>query len=420
MMHNKFRLALIISALCSVAPVAMPVLHAQSPPAPLPSQLNEPQQEEFMKAYLKLPPEQRVKVWSGASSFGHYIRAKVDWRLQEQIRAALIVEGLDTVPYLAEVVRSGDPSHRVRALEILCDMDRYVSISKLLLPQVGPSIYVRVSKLGGRINKFQPVDGRRIGRSGYAAVEWAAAQQGDQALRFDARMITGLLKHDLEELPLQEQENRWRLAITKGGGLVAKNPDEANTRSVLDGILIARLPDSLPYFTELLRKDTDSSVIEVAIEDLDRADTCRMRLRATNVGRKAIDAIHSAIDRVDLKPLYKTQHEREDYWNQLSAQFLHDEFRLDPSSRWSLYILAFDSFYREKIMKNLNPYVGRGSAPPETRRFIGFLTRLDANFPSWQYDYCGSPADDEVMHPLFKAKIARYYEMWKQFEGHPQ
>jgi hypothetical protein len=42
------------------------------------------------------------------------------------------------------------------------------------------------------------------------------------------------------------------------------------------------------------------------------------------------------------------------------------------------------------------------------------LTEVDPFFPSWEYALTGS---DEVFHPRFRRKMARYYEQWQRFKA---
>jgi hypothetical protein len=58
---------------------------------------------------------------------------------------------------------------------------------------------------------------------------------------------------------------------------------------------------------------------------------------------------------------------------------------------------------------------------PELRRFLAFLTQVDPLFPSWEFVFVGG-LQDQMLHPRYKAKLARYYEQWKRFkaqEGSP-
>lgn len=53
---------------------------------------------------------------------------------------------------------------------------------------------------------------------------------------------------------------------------------------------------------------------------------------------------------------------------------------------------------------------------PEVKRFIAYLTEIDPSFPGWEFTYVGDTRD-AMLHPKFRAKMARYYEHWKQFKA---
>jgi hypothetical protein len=179
------------------------------------------QEEDFLRSYLALPPGQRIKLWrrpQGIASRG---------LAQHGMNDALIACGMDTVPYLADLVRGGGVIDRIHALELLCDMDRFVPVPELPLPEVGGTIYVKALRLDGRLNPFMGVDGRRIGNVGFAVVQWAAEQTRDKDLRFHARKSSGLLDEDLRRLSLDEQMRQWRGAMAKARGVLGMvgNPD---------------------------------------------------------------------------------------------------------------------------------------------------------------------------------------------------
>jgi hypothetical protein len=51
---------------------------------------------------------------------------------------------------------------------------------------------------------------------------------------------------------------------------------------------------------------------------------------------------------------------------------------------------------------------------PEGRRFVTYLTKVDPNFPGWEFPHHGW---EYFMHPRFKIKWQRYYEQWKRFKA---
>jgi hypothetical protein len=78
-----------------------------------------------------------------------------------------------------------------------------------------------------------------------------------------------------------------------------------------------------------------------------------------------------------------------------------------------------ETFYGDATMQNFNRFVGWGEAKPEFRAFIGFLTKVDPYFPSWEYTLCSGSPNEEVVQPGFKVRIERYHEEWKAFHHSP-
>jgi hypothetical protein len=370
---------------------------------------------EFLNNYVRLSPEERVQLWLKSETSrnvkGLYAGARRD------MADVLIAAGTDAVPYLAQVVRSDKLQARIDAVRILCNMDRFVPVADNPLHDKGASISVKPLGLRGDIDRFLPVDGRRIRKEGYETVQWAAEQTDSKELHFYARLFSGLLKSDLSQLTSEQQFQTWRSAIIKSRGIKSENDESYSVYSVLGKILIEKLPESLSTLVKVLETDKDAYLREETIELLAQADLCRMRLRGTEVGRRAIGEIQKALVQGNLKPVYTSEEFRNHYWSDLSAQFFQDQFRIDMTSTWALYARAFDEFYGEKatVMKGEEPYK-LIEARPEMREFVTFLTDFDPTFPGWEYTYCGQPYE-EVFHPLFKAKMDRYYEQWVRFQA---
>src|SRR5438876_5157305 len=125
------------------------------------------EQDEFMAEYVKLPPQERVQLWKSANERKNRNKPVAD--AGHEMEDALIAAGTDAVPYLAEVVRSADIYHRISAVRILCEMDRFVPKDQLLIPEWGDVYYVKPLKMSGLNNRYVDVDGRRIGKEGYEA-----------------------------------------------------------------------------------------------------------------------------------------------------------------------------------------------------------------------------------------------------------
>lgn len=336
-----------------------------------------------------------------------------------EMERLLIVRGLDTVPYLVEIVRSGKSSQdRLYALKMLCDMDRFVAAEQLLLPELGGSIFREEIFTRGLLDKFMIVDGRRIGPEGYATVRWAAEQTENQDLRFHARDYSGLLEQDLRQLSTGEQFRRWRAAVIKSKGLLGVDPDAETLMFRLGYLLVQRAPDSIALLANTLDHDSDGYVREEAIHLLHLVDEYRMRLRSAEAGRMAVAAIQRALERGGLKPVYTKRSERENYWRKIASEVFDDNLPLDNQSDWALYALALERFYGVKATNQCytTPELRIIEAKPELRPFIAFLTASDPFFPSWEYTDVGW-GWEEVLHPRFRQKVARLYEKWREFNS---
>jgi hypothetical protein len=337
------------------------------------------ERNEAMLQYLSMPPQKRVTLWrEGKGPQG---------LLQREMEEALIVQGIDAVPYLAEMARSGSAIDSINAIWLLCESDRFVPVEEFLLPEIGGFNGVRALKKWGRPDEFMKVDGRRIGKEGVEAVLWAAEQTKDKSLRFFARYYSGLLEEDFRKLSLQEQIRQWRDAVARSKGIlgIAGDSEAFILYQELSLILIEEAPESIPALLSLLEKDSNSYVREDIISKLRLIDSSRVRLRALEVGRKAIEAIHRAIEKGGLKPTYGERKDREQLWEEIKAQVFNDEFPLHHGSTLSIIALAFEKFYGEKITKRLYTVQELIEAPPEMRQFVTYLTKMDRFFPSWEY-----------------------------------
>ena len=367
-------------------------------------------EEKFLTAFLQLAPKERINVWMrGKDVTGRGL-------MQTAMDDALVARGADAVPYLCEIVRHGDSYHRTYALKILCDLDRFVPLEDLPVPEVGDSIYVKPIKLGGRLDQFMMVDGRRIGKEGFEVVKWASEQTNDKDLRFHARQYSGLLQQDLRQLSLHEQLRQWRETVIKSKGALGADIDKYNLSYLFKAILIEQAPESIPMLIDLVESDSNGYVREEALTVLALVDTFRMRLRRTEIGRKAIEAIHKAVERGDLKPVHTTKEARDSLWRQLSDGIFNDRVPIHQSSEWSIIAMALEKFYGVKSTKRYYTVQQIIEATPEMQDFVSYLTKVDPYFPSWEYTYVGD-ARDEILHPRFKQKIARYYEQWKRFKA---
>lgn len=364
----------------------------------------------FLEDFLRLSPPERLRLWNKRVELGS---------VHAEMERLLIVRGLDTVPYLAKIVRSAKSEEtQLNALKLLCDMDRFVPAEQLVLPELGGSIFREEIFTRGLFDKFMIVDGRRVGPQGIAAVRWASEQTEKRDLRFHAREYSGLLDQELQQLTLDEQFSRWRAAVIKTKGILAVDPDTHTLMLLLERRLIERAPASIVLLANTLEHDSDGYVCEEAIHSLQLIDQYRVRLRAIDGGRAAVAAIRRALDGGRLKPIYAKRTERENYWRKISAQVFDDDLPLDNQSDWALYALALERFYGVHATNQYCtvPDVRIVEARQDFRPFLTFLTTSDPYFPSWEYTDVGW-GWDEVLHPRFKQKVARIYEEWREFNS---
>ncbi|MCI0565197.1 MAG: hypothetical protein MN733_42565, partial [Nitrososphaera sp.] len=189
--------------------------------------------------------------------------------------------------------------------------------------------------------------------------------------------------------------------------------------SVLKRIIVERASEAIPILTLLLRNSKNPYVREATVGLLAQIDLHAVRLRASADGQEAIAVIEQALGQGNLMPVFNKKAHRQRLWKDLSAQFLKDEWRLEIGSDLALLALAFDTFYGENLAVRYHVVQGVEivEAPYEMRRFVTYLTEVDPQFPSWEFQYIGSPAYDQVLHPKFRVKVERYFECWKQFKN---
>jgi hypothetical protein len=374
------------------------------------AQATERREEDSDKAFLSLPPRERVQQWLKQRTF------------YSSSRNAIVAIGLDCVPYLVQVLRDRRRSwfEREEAMWVLIAMDRFVLRENFPLPEVGETIYVKSLGIRGRVNPFLPVNGRRIGPEGEAAVQWASEQTEEKDLRFYTREQLGLMEKELRDLPLEEQINRWATSVKRSRGMLGEvaNPVEHTQYKILEFILVGEAPEALPKLVELLDTSRNPYLREEAIRVLETIDKRRVRLRTSELGRRAIASAERALEEGNLRPAYKTKEEREEQWRYLSGIFWRDEWPLNTTSPWALYALALETYYGEKTTFRPQTPFHLIEAAPTIREFITYLTSKDPEFPSWEYTQVGQAhPGDEMFHPRFRAKVDRLEEQWKLFQS---
>jgi hypothetical protein len=180
---------------------------------------------------------------------------------------------------------------------------------------------------------------------------------------------------------------------------------------LLKDILVERAPASIPGLIEILDGETNEYVREQAVEVFISIDVYRMRLRASELGRNAIEAVYRAAKRGGFKPAYSTREQIEEY---LLKEFDNMVFKDEVEIFDLHWARSLKQLCGVPVNDDRDSYLKQ--TLPQLRQFTSYLTKIDPYFPSWEFTFVG-PTPDAVLQPRFKAKIARYCEYWKRFKA---
>ena len=145
-------------------------------------------------------------------------------------------------------------------------------------------------------------------------------------------------------------------------------------------------------------------------------DGAAVRLRGSQQGKEVIQIVKRTLANKQVWP-YRTKEERERDWELLQDVFFKDDYRSGGTARdhWATLIgLAFDQYYGEHVLVSEN----EGSRRPSFSRaneFVTYLTKIDPTFPSWEF--ASTLSEEDMFHPRFAAKIARYHAVWLQMNA---
>jgi len=374
--------------------------------------------KEFLERFRTLSPEERVNIWKQSSNAKY--QKSVAFRIADKIQDLLIIEGTDTAPQLAVIVRDRKQpySYRFWAMRILVDMDRYIPEADFPMGAV-ETLSIKQLNLSGAVNPFLQVTGRRIGDEGRKSLEWAAKEADDKWLQFFTRDNLGLVEQELGGYTIDEQVRRWRDLAAHTNGTEGR--PESFLRRTLSNLIVERAPDSLPALVNLLNNDKDRAVRSAVVGLIGSVDYYRFRLRKTDLGRSAIEDIHKALIRREVKLNCLHCDTPEAAWTEISNRFNNDNFvnfDLNPGTLCAHYAQMLHVLYGEDTIRvvPVGTEVRQEWAIPEFAGFITFLTDKDPFFPSWEYTYFG-PLNSEAFHPLFAEKMARIEDAWKQYEA---
>jgi len=371
--------------------------------------------KEFLDKFRSLPPEARIDIWKQSNDDKY--RGSIAFRIADRIQDLLIIEGTDTVPRLAAIVRDRDQRYFYRfwAVRILADMDRYIPAADLPKGAVA-TLVINELNIRGAVDPFLQVTGRRIGDEGRKSLEWAAKEADDKWLQFFARDALGLEKQELEGSTIDEQVGRWRDLVSQAKRTEGR--PESFLRETLGRLIVERAPDSLSVLVDLLNNDKDRQVKTAVVGLIRAVDAYRFRLRKTDLGRSTIEAVHKAVIRGEVKVECPQCGTPASTWAELSNQFNNDDFGLNPGTLGAHYAQMLHVLYGENTIKvvQVGTSIRQEWAIPEFTAFIAFLTDKDPFFPSWEYSYSG-PSYSEAFHPRFADKMARIEDAWKQYKA---
>jgi hypothetical protein len=383
---------------------------------------------------MKLRPEERVRTWftdmnKGTSATG--LSAKDDAQLLTSL-------GLDTVPTLSGIVRAGSSNQQIDAVSLLCDMDRFVPMAELPVPEpfghVGPYLGYgyRGLFLGqpyeryyGEYNPYFIVDGRRIGPEGLVAVLWAASQTSNKSLRTFARDCSGLVFDDLRQLGTIDLLAAWRKAVNAGQGYRINLKNEF--LPVADGILIQRAEESIPLLARVVLEDKDQEVRLHARQVLLRIDLEKVRLRGSEAGNLAITALRESARRhplIEWRTLARTskpsaQESHREFIEAVDNQTMKDAFlRGEPPFGWLARAFA-DLYGDDTTFSKRTALATFTVVKPDFNQFIAYLTRIDPAFPGWGCSNTAIKATymqpTDLVRPCFKARVEHLHKYWVEY-----
>jgi hypothetical protein len=371
-------------------------------------------QDQWLRNFAAMPFEQRFAIWRDA--YAHPKLGLQAARLRHLIRSELTIDGVDVVPYLSQAVRDRNKIVRIEAVGVLTDMDRFVPKEKFIVP-FRPDIFSPAGGAGS-LNPYMTVDGRRIGRIGLEAVNWAITQSRDKRMSLYAALWSGRFLGELRQQSLETLMAGWRSSTIKARGRIGFSRAETEILSLraYNAALLERGREIVPVVAAML-DDPDPWVrgeTKFLLLDIDREV---IRLRTLPDGKQTIDRLHGALLKGGMKPLPPDPKQREQEWIDCADQLLEDRWRTDAGSSLGMLAFALNNLYSDNTTQRPPPQVLTVyQAVPKMRDFLTYLTMTDPNFPSWGFvdSYIGG-GDREMFHPNYAEKIKRYHDAWISF-----
>jgi hypothetical protein len=309
---------------------------------------------------------------------------------------------------LAKEVRGGDTGTARESVFILCERARFVRSPefplKVSLDGFGSGMQ------GGLLNPFSP-DLDRLGKEAADAVR-DTLNSSNAKLQTTARIYCGGLEHELALMPTPALVARWRAELGKLAEPIYADSDSTETGELvrfLKRAVAERGLEGATAMSLLLEKESKAWARLNEIEMIEFLDGAAVRLRGSQQGRDVIRIVESTLANKELRG-YKTKQDRQRYWQLVQYSFFKDEFSNPGTARdhWARLIgLAFDQYYGEHVLisqRGMRGSFARGN------EFVTYLTDIDPAFPSWEF--ASTLSEEDMFHPRFMAKIARYHAMW--------
>lgn len=334
-----------------------------------------------------------------------------------QIEEELLVGSTDPTvnSSLAVEARDGNSGTEREAVFILCERARFFHSSEFPLRVPLDGFVTGIQ--GGLISPFL-ADVDRVGKESGEVIR-EALNSSDAKLRTTAKVYCGALEQELASLTTAELVTRWRVELGKLQNPIFADNDSSETGELvraLKRVLAGRGLEGATVMSLLLDKEAKPWARENEIEMIEFLDGAAVRLRGSKQGRDVIQIVENTLANKPLN-IAKTVKERQGYWQSLQDFFFKDEYTYAGTARdhWVQLIgLAFEQYYGEHVLIS-SPH----RIPSFTRanEFMIYLTNIDPNFPSWEF--ASTLSEEDMFHPRFAAKIARYHAAWVQMNAPP-
>jgi hypothetical protein len=375
------------------------------------------QESERIRKFRTLSgPDQVRMLLHGTSLFRRIFT--VDFEDEERLLAISADPTIDGA--LALEARQGNTGRAREAILVICERARFIPYSEFLIPQVfsGFASYGR----DGTMSPFAP-DLDRVGKEAAEAVR-AAIGSSNAELRATAKLYSGELERELASVPAGELARRWRLEIGRLPAPIYYDSDSTERGElvrVLQRALASKGLEAAIAISSMLEKESKAWAREREVEMIDFLDSAAIRLRASPQGRDVIRVMKNALDTQSMSPALTQKEDRQQSWQYSEARFFKDDVMCSLDSWASFIARALDHIYGDQLTVQ-RIYEGRSLGKicidDTMSKFISYLTEKDPTFPAWEFPSTASWED--MFHPRFPAKIARYHQAWKEFvEAHP-